>query len=66
LEIQARLEFCAAETAVCALYQQLMDGWNKGSGTELAVVFAEDGDLIGFDGTQVTMKSRRQQPNSSC
>ena len=39
------------EAAVRALYQQLMDGWNQGSGDAFAAVFTEDGDLIGFDGT---------------
>jgi uncharacterized protein (TIGR02246 family) len=41
----------ADEAAVRALYQQLMDGWNQGSGDAFAAVFMEDGDLIGFDGT---------------
>ena len=41
----------ADETAVRALYQQLMDGWNQGSGDAFASVFTEDGDLVGFDGT---------------
>ena len=41
----------AEEAAVRALYQQLMDGWNQGSGEAFAAVFTEDGDLIGFDGT---------------
>jgi uncharacterized protein (TIGR02246 family) len=39
------------EAAVRALYQQLMDGWNQGSGEAFAAPFAEDGDLIAFDGT---------------
>jgi uncharacterized protein (TIGR02246 family) len=39
------------EAAVRALYQQLMDAWNMGSGEAYAAPFAEDGDLIGFDGT---------------
>jgi uncharacterized protein (TIGR02246 family) len=39
------------EAAVRALYQELMDGWNQGSGAAFASVFTEDGDLIGFDGT---------------
>jgi len=42
------------ETAVRALYQQLLDGWNAGSGEAFADPFAEDGDLIGFDGTHLT------------
>jgi uncharacterized protein (TIGR02246 family) len=41
----------ADEAAVRGLYQQLMDGWNRGSGVEFAAAFAEDGDLVAFDGT---------------
>src|SRR5215217_747700 len=41
----------AEEAAVRAFYQQLMDGWNQGSGDAFAAIFTEDGDLIGFDGT---------------
>ncbi len=48
----------AEETAVRALYEQLMDGWNDGSGEAFAAPFAEDGDLIGFDGTH--LKGRRK------
>jgi uncharacterized protein (TIGR02246 family) len=39
------------EAAVRALYQQLMEAWNTGSGEAYAAPFADDGDLIGFDGT---------------
>jgi uncharacterized protein (TIGR02246 family) len=42
----------ADEEAVRGLYRQLMDGWNQGSGAAFAAAFAEDGDLIAFDGTQ--------------
>jgi uncharacterized protein (TIGR02246 family) len=41
----------ADEVAIRALYQQMMDAWNKGSDEAYAAPFAEDGDLIGFDGT---------------
>ncbi len=41
----------ADEAAVRGLYQQLMDGWNRGSGATFAAVFTEDGDLVAFDGT---------------
>lgn len=41
------------ESAVRALYEQLMNGWNEGSGERFATPFAEDGDLIGFDGTHI-------------
>ncbi len=41
----------ADEAAIRAIYQQLMDGWNAGSGDAFASLFEEDGDLVGFDGT---------------
>ena len=41
------------EAAIRALYQELMDSWNTGSGESFAAPFAEDGDLIGFDGTHL-------------
>jgi len=41
------------EAAVRTLYQELMDGWNQGSAQSFAAPFAEDGDLIGFDGTHL-------------
>lgn len=48
----------ADEAAIRALYQQLMDGWNKGSGEAFAALFAEDGDLVGMDGTH--LKGRQE------
>ena len=41
----------ADEVAVRDLYRELMDSWNRGSGEDFAAVFAEDGDLVAFDGT---------------
>jgi uncharacterized protein (TIGR02246 family) len=38
------------EGAIRSLYEQAMDAWNKGSGNAFAAVFAEDGDLVAFDG----------------
>ena len=48
----------ADEAAVRDLYQQLMDGWNRGSGEAFAAVFVEDGDLVAFDGTH--FKGRKE------
>ncbi len=45
------LPSAADEAAIRAIYQQLMDGWNAGSGDAFASLFEEDGDLVGFDGT---------------
>jgi uncharacterized protein (TIGR02246 family) len=41
------------EIAVRALYQQLLDGWNDGSGERFASAFTADGDLVAFDGTHL-------------
>ena len=43
--------YSADEAAVRGLYQELMDGWNRGSGAAFAAPFAEDGDLVAYDGT---------------
>jgi uncharacterized protein (TIGR02246 family) len=48
----------ADEAAVRDLYQQLMDGWSRGSGEAFAAVFTQDGDLVAFDGTH--FKGRRE------
>jgi uncharacterized protein (TIGR02246 family) len=51
---EAAANHSAKEAAVRALYQQLMDGWNQGSGEAFAAgLFTEDGDLVGFDGTHL-------------
>jgi uncharacterized protein (TIGR02246 family) len=43
--------------AVRALYEQLMNAWNQGSGEAFAAGFGEDGDLIAFDGTHFKGRS---------
>ena len=48
---KATVNRIADEEAVRDLYRELMDGWNRGSGEAFAAVFAEDGDLVAFDGT---------------
>jgi uncharacterized protein (TIGR02246 family) len=48
----------ADEAAVLGLYQQLIDGWNLGSGDAFAAIFTEDGDLVAFDGTH--FKGRKE------
>jgi uncharacterized protein (TIGR02246 family) len=44
----------ADELAVRALYRRLLDGWNERSAAAFAAPFAEDGEAIGFDGSQHT------------
>jgi uncharacterized protein (TIGR02246 family) len=38
---------------VHSLYQQLIDAWNNCSAAGMAEQFTEEGELIGFDGSQV-------------
>ena len=39
------------DAQIRALYSQLLDGWNRRSGAAVAAGFADDGDIIGFDGS---------------
>lgn len=41
------------EIAVRELYRQMLDGWNKRNAESFAVPFDEDGESIGFDGSQL-------------
>ena len=52
----------ADEAAVRALYQQMMDAWNHGSGEGFAAPFDDEGDFVAFDGTH--LKGRRQIASS--
>jgi hypothetical protein len=42
------------ESAVVALYRQLLDGWNRRSADAFAASFTPDGVSIGFDGSQMS------------
>lgn len=39
------------DAQIQALYSAFLDGWNRRSGAAVAACFADDGDIIGFDGT---------------
>ncbi|UKS25653.1 SgcJ/EcaC family oxidoreductase [Paenibacillus sp. HWE-109] len=41
------------EAAVKALYHKLIATWNERNAADMAANFAEDGEIIGFDGSQV-------------
>jgi uncharacterized protein (TIGR02246 family) len=43
----------ADEAVVRGPYGEFMAAWNRGSGADLAAVFAPDGDLVAFDGTHL-------------
>ncbi len=38
---------------ISSLYQQIIEAWNKRSATEFAALFFEDGNVVGFDGSQM-------------
>lgn len=41
----------ADEAAVRELYRRFIDGWNRRDAAVLAEPFAEDGEIVGFDGS---------------
>jgi uncharacterized protein (TIGR02246 family) len=40
------------EAAVAELYEELVEGWNAHDAERFAAPFAEDGQLVGFDGSE--------------
>jgi uncharacterized protein (TIGR02246 family) len=42
-----------AESAVRGLYAAILDGWNRADAVAFAEPFAEDGEVIGFDGSPI-------------
>jgi uncharacterized protein (TIGR02246 family) len=43
----------AADNAIRELYRQLLEAWDKRNARDFALLFAPDGNIVGFDGTQV-------------
>jgi uncharacterized protein (TIGR02246 family) len=41
------------ESAVRALYERLLESWNKRSGTGYSALFSKDANVVGFDGSQM-------------
>ncbi len=41
------------ESAIRALYHRLLDAWNQRDAHAYAALIAEDGNLVGFDGSQI-------------
>jgi uncharacterized protein (TIGR02246 family) len=39
------------EDEIRALYAQFLSGWNRRSGAAVSAAFADDGDVVGFDGS---------------
>jgi uncharacterized protein (TIGR02246 family) len=44
----------APEAATRDLYERLIDAWNKRNARDYALLFASNGSIVGFDGSQVT------------
>ena len=42
------------EVEVSTLYRELLDGWDQRNADAFAAPFAEDGEVIGFDGSEMT------------
>jgi uncharacterized protein (TIGR02246 family) len=42
------------DASIRALYAAFLDGWNRRSGAAVSSVFADDGEIIGFDGSQTS------------
>jgi uncharacterized protein (TIGR02246 family) len=40
------------DAEIRALYGRVLDGWNRRSGEDFAAAFAEDGEVVGFDGSE--------------
>jgi uncharacterized protein (TIGR02246 family) len=45
------------ETQIRCLYQSLLDCWNKRNAAQFAALFADDGNVVGFDGSQLNGRS---------
>jgi uncharacterized protein (TIGR02246 family) len=43
----------AAETAIRALYHEVLDCWNGRSAQDMAALFDQDANMVGFDGSPV-------------
>jgi uncharacterized protein (TIGR02246 family) len=48
----------ADETAVRSLYQNLLQSWNLRRAHHFAALFTEDGNRVGFDGSQVNGRAK--------
>lgn len=43
----------AADREIRELYRQIIEAWDKRNARDFALLFAPDGNIVGFDGTQV-------------
>ena len=47
-----------SEPEIREIYHRILDGWNRRDATAFAAPFADDGEVIGFDGSQTTGRER--------
>jgi uncharacterized protein (TIGR02246 family) len=52
-------------SAITNLYRRLIDGWNQHDGAAMASLFTENGNLVGFDGSQVDGRTEIESHLSS-
>ncbi len=45
------------EAEVRALYRQILDAWNQRNAGDMAALFAEDGNVVGFDGSPLNRRA---------
>jgi uncharacterized protein (TIGR02246 family) len=48
------------EIAVVRLYQRLLEGWNNRHAEDMAAPFAEESEMIGFDGSEASGRAEVQ------
>lgn len=51
----------SAEDAVAEVYRRLIDGWNSNDAGEMAAAIAQDGLVIGYDGSQMHGRDQVQE-----
>lgn len=47
------MDTATCEDAIRTLYQKVIKGWNDHNAADMSAPFAADGELIGFDGSQM-------------
>jgi uncharacterized protein (TIGR02246 family) len=52
-----RIHEGVSEVSVEQLYEQLLNAWNERSAAAVAAQFTDDGNLVGFDGSQVDSRA---------
>jgi len=41
------------DNEILTLYQEILEGWNRHNGAAMAASFADDAEVVGFDGSQI-------------